>query len=90
MGYFSRQEFTLGLKLLNALSLDKLRKALPKLDKDIDEDEDTFSSFFAFAFKFCLMVSACLPWARLLPVHGDSWHSSLAVGAVCSAKGCMF
>ena len=26
MGYFSRQEFVTGLKLLNATSLDKLRK----------------------------------------------------------------
>ena len=26
MGYFSRHEFTTGLKLLNATSLDKLRK----------------------------------------------------------------
>jgi DCN1-like protein 4/5 len=26
MGYFSRAEFTTGLKALNALSLDKLRK----------------------------------------------------------------
>ena len=29
MGYFSRQEFTTGLKLLNAPSLDKLRKVKP-------------------------------------------------------------
>ena len=107
MGYFSRQEFVTGLKLLNATSLDKLRKVgissdrplashsilyashmlwahlllrwcplmgftkgwsadraavmqvLPKLDQDVDEDEDAFSAFFAFAFKFCLMVRAC-------------------------------
>ena len=26
MGYFSKQEFTTGIKLLNATSLDKLRK----------------------------------------------------------------
>ena len=30
---------------------------LPKLDQGVDEDEDYFSAFFAFAFKFCLMVS---------------------------------
>ena len=30
MGYFSRAEFTTGLKALNAPSLDKLRKVCPK------------------------------------------------------------
>ena len=29
MGYFSRREFTAGLKLLNATTLDKLRKVQP-------------------------------------------------------------
>ena len=33
-------------------------QVLPKLDNDVDENEDAFSSFFAFAFKFCLMVSS--------------------------------
>ena len=45
-----------GLRALGAPTLDKLRKALPKLESDIEADPDAFSPFFTFAFKFCLTV----------------------------------
>ncbi|CAL8462542.1 g2075 [Coccomyxa elongata] len=54
MGYFSREEFSRGLRALNATTIDKLRKALPKLEEEVDANPEAFSSFFTFAFKFCL------------------------------------
>ena len=66
MGYFSREEFVRGLRALGTPTLDKLRKALPKLESDMESDPDAFSSFFAFAFKFCLTVRGSSPWFELL------------------------
>lgn len=56
MGYFLREEFSRGLRALNATTIDKLRKALPKLEEEVDANPEAFSSFFTFAFKFCLTV----------------------------------
>lgn len=58
MGFFTREEFSRGLRALNATSLDKLRKALPKLEEEVDSNPEAFSSFFTFAFKFCLTVGS--------------------------------
>ncbi len=57
MGFFSREEFSRGLRALGATTLDKLKKALPKLEEEVDSNPAAFSSFFTFAFKFCLTVS---------------------------------
>ena len=57
MGFFSREEFSRGLRALNASTVDRLRKALPKLEEEVDSNPAAFSSFFTFAFKFCLTVS---------------------------------
>jgi hypothetical protein len=60
MGFFSRDEFLRGLKLLSANTLEKLRKALPKLEDEVSADPEAFSSFFTFAFKFLLTVCYCV------------------------------
>ena len=63
-------------------------QVLPKLESDVDENEDAFSSFFAFAFKFCLMVRLLLVSmhahvSRLLAFDTGSadsalkWHTRL-------------
>lgn len=56
MGFFSREEFVRGVKQLNAATLDKLRKSLPKLEDEVSSDPEAFSSFFTFAFKYLLTV----------------------------------
>ena len=64
MGFFSRDEFLRGLHLLGAGTPDKLRKALPKLEEEVDADPEAFGSFFTFAFKYCCTVRA-LPSAHI-------------------------
>ena len=56
MGFFARDEFCRGMGALGAASVDKLRKALPKLEEEVDADPEAFASFFAFAFRFCCTV----------------------------------
>ena len=81
MGFFSRDEFLRGLHLLGASTVDKLRKALPKLEEEVDSDPEAFGSFFTFAFRFCCTVRApCLQTYIRLQTTGLSHGAALMYG----------
>ncbi|RAL53691.1 hypothetical protein DM860_015419 [Cuscuta australis] len=52
-GYFSQDEWHLGLKGLQADSIAKLKKALPKLEAEVMMPAN-FEDFYTFAFRYCL------------------------------------
>ncbi|XP_062158299.1 uncharacterized protein LOC133865829 [Alnus glutinosa] len=52
-GYFSKDEWRTGLKALNADSLNKLKKALPVLEREVMKPPN-FEDFYAYAFRYCL------------------------------------
>ncbi|XP_019198020.1 PREDICTED: DCN1-like protein 4 isoform X2 [Ipomoea nil] len=52
-GYFSQDEWQLGLKALQADTITKLKKALPKLEAEVMMPVN-FEDFYAFAFRYCL------------------------------------
>ncbi|XP_059453558.1 uncharacterized protein LOC132184088 isoform X1 [Corylus avellana] len=52
-GYFSKDEWRTGLTALNVNSLDKLKKALPALEKEVMKPSN-FVDFYAYAFQYCL------------------------------------
>ncbi|CAF2258329.1 unnamed protein product [Brassica napus] len=52
-GYYTQEEWTRGLVALGADTLDKLKKALPGLEKEVRTPLD-FADFYAYAFRYSL------------------------------------
>lgn len=52
-GYFTLDEWRLGLKALRADTIIKLKKALPDLVKEVRKPSN-FSDFYAYSFRYCL------------------------------------
>ncbi|KAF3610900.1 hypothetical protein DY000_02045473 [Brassica cretica] len=52
-GYFTQEEWRRGLKALRADTLNKLKKALPELEKEVRR-QSNFADFYAYAFRYCL------------------------------------
>ncbi|ESR40821.1 Defective in cullin neddylation protein [Citrus sinensis] len=52
-GYFTLEEWRRGLKALRADTVNKLKKALPDLEKEVKRPTN-FQDFYAFAFRYCL------------------------------------
>lgn len=59
-----------GLRLLSAHDVPSLKASLNQVAIKVDNDPDVFQSFYQFAFKFCLTVSAVasLQWCQWLKV----------------------
>ncbi|XP_055828120.1 uncharacterized protein LOC129896287 isoform X1 [Solanum dulcamara] len=54
-GYFSLNEWRKGLKALRADTVQKLKKALPELEKEVRRPSN-FVDFYSYAFQYCLTV----------------------------------
>ncbi|XP_018433313.1 uncharacterized protein LOC108805848 isoform X1 [Raphanus sativus] len=52
-GYFTQEEWRRGLKALRADTINKLKKALPELEKEVRR-QTNFADFYAYAFRYCL------------------------------------
>ncbi|KAB1218779.1 DCN1-like protein 4 [Morella rubra] len=52
-GYFSLEEWRRGLKALRADTVNKLKKALPELEKEVKRPSN-FVDFYSYAFRYCL------------------------------------
>ncbi|XP_059303519.1 uncharacterized protein LOC132633039 [Lycium barbarum] len=52
-GYFSLDEWRKGLKALRADTVQKLKKALPELEKEVRRPSN-FVDFYSYAFQYCL------------------------------------
>ncbi|XP_057987440.1 uncharacterized protein LOC131168810 [Hevea brasiliensis] len=52
-GYFTQEEWRTGLKALQADTLNKLKKALPELEKEVGIQAN-FEDFYSYAFRYCL------------------------------------
>ncbi|KAK7294000.1 hypothetical protein RJT34_16883 [Clitoria ternatea] len=52
-GYFTLDEWRRGLKSLRADTVNKLKKALPELEKEVRRLSN-FSDFYLYAFQYCL------------------------------------
>ncbi|EOA36192.1 hypothetical protein CARUB_v10010104mg [Capsella rubella] len=52
-GYFTHEEWRRGLKALRADTINKLKKALPELEKEVRRPSN-FADFYAYAFRYCL------------------------------------
>ncbi|RAL47657.1 hypothetical protein DM860_017633 [Cuscuta australis] len=52
-GYFTLDEWRKALKSLRADTLQKLKKALPELEKEVRRPPN-FVDFYAYAFRYCL------------------------------------
>ncbi|KAJ8536197.1 hypothetical protein K7X08_034598 [Anisodus acutangulus] len=52
-GYFSLDEWRKGLKALRADTVQKLKKALPELEKEVRRASN-FEDFYSYAFQYCL------------------------------------
>ncbi|KFK43823.1 hypothetical protein AALP_AA1G178500 [Arabis alpina] len=52
-GYFTQEEWKRGLKALRADTINKLKKALPELEKEVRR-QSNFADFYAYAFRYCL------------------------------------
>ncbi|XP_027771318.1 DCN1-like protein 4 [Solanum pennellii] len=52
-GYFSLNEWRKGLKALRADTVQKLKKALPELEKEVRRPSN-FVDFYSYAFQYCL------------------------------------
>ncbi|CAA7026057.1 unnamed protein product [Microthlaspi erraticum] len=52
-GYFTNEEWRRGLKALRADTINKLKKALPELEKEVRR-QSNFADFYAYAFRYCL------------------------------------
>ncbi|AAF82155.1 Contains similarity to RP42 from Mus musculus gb/AF198092 and is a member of the Transposase PF/00872 and UTP-glucose-1-phosphate uridylyltransferase PF/01704 families. EST gb/AI998363 comes from this gene [Arabidopsis thaliana] len=62
-GYFTHEEWRRGLKALRADTINKLKKALPELEKETEsflflslegQRPSNFADFYAYAFCYCL------------------------------------
>ncbi|GMY06094.1 DCN1-like protein 4 isoform X1 [Fagus crenata] len=52
-GYFNLEEWRRGLKALRADTVNKLKKALPELEKEVKRPTN-FVDFYSYAFRYCL------------------------------------
>ncbi|XP_057967316.1 uncharacterized protein LOC131157292 [Malania oleifera] len=52
-GYFTLEEWRRGLKALRADTINKLKKALPELEKEVRRPSN-FIEFYSYAFRYCL------------------------------------
>ncbi|CAH8356264.1 unnamed protein product [Eruca vesicaria subsp. sativa] len=52
-GYFTKAEWRIALTALKADTINKLKKALPELEKEVRKPLN-FRDFYAYAFKYCL------------------------------------
>ncbi|KAL6555135.1 hypothetical protein OROGR_006393 [Orobanche gracilis] len=52
-GYFTQDEWRRGLKALRIDTINKLKKALPELEKEVLKSEN-FEDFYNYAFHYCL------------------------------------
>lgn len=52
-GYFSLEEWRRGLKALRVDTINKLKKALPELEKEVRRPPN-FVDFYSYAFRYCL------------------------------------
>uniref|UniRef100_A0A2P2LHK0 Defective in cullin neddylation protein n=1 Tax=Rhizophora mucronata TaxID=61149 RepID=A0A2P2LHK0_RHIMU len=52
-GYFTLEEWRRGLKSLRADTVNKLKKALPELEKEVKRSSN-FIEFYTYAFQYCL------------------------------------
>ncbi|KAL3840702.1 hypothetical protein ACJIZ3_025293 [Penstemon smallii] len=52
-GYFTKDEWRRGLKALRVDTMNKLKKALPELEKEVLKSEN-FENFYNFSFRYCL------------------------------------
>ncbi|XP_042509427.1 DCN1-like protein 4 isoform X2 [Macadamia integrifolia] len=52
-GYFTLDEWRRGLKALRADTINKLKKALPELEKEVRRSPN-FVDFYSYAFQYCL------------------------------------
>jgi DCN1-like protein 4/5 len=52
-GYFSLDEWRRGMKAMRVDSVDKLKKALPGLQQEVNS-QYLFKDFYVFAFQYCL------------------------------------
>ncbi|XP_057969198.1 uncharacterized protein LOC131158380 [Malania oleifera] len=53
-GYFTQDEWRRGLKALRVGSLNKLKKALLELEREVNNHPSNFASFYSYAFQSCL------------------------------------
>ncbi|KAL5576100.1 hypothetical protein UlMin_017799 [Ulmus minor] len=52
-GYFTLEEWRRGLKALRGDTINKLKKALPELEKEVKRPS-SFVDFYTYAFRYCL------------------------------------
>ncbi|XP_044479632.1 DCN1-like protein 5 isoform X2 [Mangifera indica] len=52
-GYFTLEEWRRGLKSLRADNVNKLKKSLPELEKEVKRPSN-FMDFYAYSFRYCL------------------------------------
>ncbi|CAK9136605.1 unnamed protein product [Ilex paraguariensis] len=52
-GYFTEDEWRRGLKALRADTINKLKKALSELEKEVRKPQN-FENFYSYAFRYCL------------------------------------
>ncbi|KAK9060684.1 hypothetical protein SSX86_021390 [Deinandra increscens subsp. villosa] len=52
-GYFTQDEWRMGLKSLHADTIKKLKKQLSELQKEVAKKEN-FEDFYRFSFRYCL------------------------------------
>ncbi|KAK6135607.1 hypothetical protein DH2020_030655 [Rehmannia glutinosa] len=52
-GYFTQDEWRRGLKALRVDTINKLKKTLPELEKEVLKSEN-FEDFYKYAFHYCL------------------------------------
>lgn len=52
-GYFTQEEWRKGLKALRVDTIEKLKKALPELEKEVRRTSN-FVDFYQYAFRYCL------------------------------------
>lgn len=52
-GYFTQEEWRRGLKALRVDTIEKLKKALPELEKEVRRTSN-FVDFYQYAFRYCL------------------------------------
>ncbi|KAJ8753211.1 hypothetical protein K2173_017806 [Erythroxylum novogranatense] len=52
-GFFTKEEWQTGLKGLQADSVLKLKRALPRLEKEVGTPEN-FQNFYSYSFRYCL------------------------------------
>ncbi|KAG8643751.1 DCN1-like protein 4 isoform X2 [Manihot esculenta] len=52
-GYFTLEEWRRGLKALRADTVNKLKKALPELEKEVKRPLN-FMDFYLYSFRYCL------------------------------------